>query len=252
MFWLALATLTSVIARAAEEEVNPLDPLAHVPSPLREAVRKVGRDAGRWAYTQHTVSRGKGKEAVEDVIARYDPSQHYDVQWTLLKVNGKPATPAQIRKHRKERAKLEKNRTTLGELMQLDQAKVVAESEDTVVYEVPIRLEKGAKVRPEQVRILLNVARDEQVLTSIDLKLLEPIRAFVVAKLSAGGVQFRFAQVDPEFPPPLVTLDVSLKAKLGFVPVEQNTRQTRSDFKRVKPYDERFNVKLGPLQTIDF
>jgi len=27
---------------------------------------------------------------------------------------------------------------------------------------------------------------------------------------------------------------------------------TRTDFQRVKPYDEHFNVKVGPLQFLSF
>lgn len=37
-----------------------------------------------------------------------------------------------------------------------------------------------------------------------------------------------------------------------FVPVGGRMEIRRTDFKRVTPYDERFQVQIGPLKAIDF
>ena len=39
---------------------------------------------------------------------------------------------------------------------------------------------------------------------------------------------------------------------LLFVKISRSFEQQRSDFKRVKPYDERFEVKMGDLKNLDF
>jgi hypothetical protein len=36
------------------------------------------------------------------------------------------------------------------------------------------------------------------------------------------------------------------------VPLARTYEASRGDFKRVKPYDERFSVQIGPLKAIDF
>ena len=127
LLFLLLAPLLTVRAETTH------DPLAGAPEPLREAVRKAGADLGRWAYTMHTHTRDRKGRVTEDTVARFDPSQHYDVQWTLLTKEGRPATESEIRQHRRQRAKLTKNRKTLGELLELNRAVLVPDALDAPV-----------------------------------------------------------------------------------------------------------------------
>ncbi|MDP2137147.1 MAG: hypothetical protein Q8J74_04780, partial [Candidatus Didemnitutus sp.] len=63
--------------RTAAEDSNPYDPLVDVPAPLAAAIRQYGRDANRWAYTQHAVEFDRKGQPDEERLVRHDPSQHY-------------------------------------------------------------------------------------------------------------------------------------------------------------------------------
>lgn len=241
--------------RADEAEPNPSDPLADVPAPLRAAVSKAGRDLGRWAFTVHTISRDRKGRVTEDTVARHDPSQHYDAQWTLLKKDGKDATASQVTKHRKQRAKLEKNRKSLGELLELQQARLVEDAPGApaaLTYLVPVSKEGNERFPVDKVEVLVRVHAGRQELESIELRLRAAVRAAVVAKVKRAGAVLHFDRVQPGFSPALTRIKADLSASVALIPVEQHTEQTRTEFKRVTPYDERFNVQIGTLKAIDF
>src|ERR1700709_1922991 len=61
---------------------------AEVPALLQTAITKYAIDAERWAYTQTIVSKDRQGKVEEEVVVRNDPSQPYEVQWTVLKING--------------------------------------------------------------------------------------------------------------------------------------------------------------------
>ncbi|MBA3849514.1 MAG: hypothetical protein C0502_05890 [Opitutus sp.] len=243
-------------ANAAENGADgPPDSFAGCPEPLAAAFRAFGKDANRWAYTIRTVTRDRKGKVVEDTVARYDPSQHYDVQWTLLKKNGLEATESEVRKHRKLRAKLEKNRKTLGELLDLKQARRVENAPAAPVvltYAMPVKVEGNDRFPADKVEVLVRIIAASRELAGIEMRLLRPVRAALVAKVKQGGVRLDFEKVHPEHGPALTRTQIDLAASIALVPVEQHTEQTHSDFKRVTPYDERFQVKLGPLKAIDF
>jgi hypothetical protein len=237
-----------------EENENIYDPFYGVPAPLASAFRQFARDANRWAYTQHTVTRGRKGRMGEDSVARYDPSQHYDVQWTLLKSDGKDATESQVKKHRKLRAKLKKNRRTFGELLELERAELIDEAaaeSDRLTYSVPVKPE-DSRFPVDKVEVLIRVHRELQTLASIELRLRESVRAIAIAKVKSGNAVLHFETVDPAHTPTITRIALDLGASIALLPVEQHTVQTRSEFKRVTPYDDRFTVKPGPLKMIDF
>lgn len=239
-------------ASAAESEG---DPLATVPPPLRHAVEKVAENANRWAYTQHVeMLDGKGK-VQENYLVRFDPSRHPDEQWTLLQQEGKPATPAQIKKDRKERKKHAKERKTFGELLDLPQARAVVDpaAAGLLTYEAPLRADDGFTRRfAGKLRVRVRVDPATETLARIDVTLLEPVRAVLVAKIKDVTVALNFHTVAPQFPPPLTDIRLEAGGTVALLPVTQRTEVTRTEFKRVTPFDERFSVKLAPLQTIDF
>jgi hypothetical protein len=237
---------------APEADENIYDPLYGAPKPLAAAFRAFGRDANRWAYTQHlVVYNGKGKVQDEQVV-RYDPSQHYDVQWTMLSKNGEPATESQIKKHRRQMAKRTKDRRSLGELLLLKQASLARETESELVYEVPFAPDEKIPFSPDKFQIYVTVDRATQTLRSLDVKLRESVRFAAVVKVKSGEARLTFARVLPEHGPAITGLVVAGSGSVLFVPLSSRSEAKRSDFKRVTPYDDRFTVKPGPLKMIDF
>lgn len=250
------AVLLATCVQADEPVAEDVDdPLAAAPAPLREAVKKFGRDANRWAYTIRTLSRDRKGRVTEDTVVRFDPSQHYDVQWTLLKKDGQDATEAQLKKFRKQRAKMNKERKTFGELLDLERARAIDEAPgapETLSYVVPLRQEGNGRFPVDKVEVLVRIDAARQTFRSIELRLKESVRALLIAKVKNASAMIDFTVADPKFVPVVWKIRADLGASVAFVPVEQHTEQIRSDFKRVTPYDDRFVVKPGPLRTIDF
>lgn len=246
------ADAPAVEASAAAESENIYDPLHGVPKPLASAFRAFGRDANRWAYTQHlVVYNGKGKVQDEQVV-RYDPSQHYDEQWTMLTKNGRSATESQIKQHRRKMEKRTKERRTLGELLRLKQATLASETGTELIYEVPFAPDEDIKFPPDKFQIFITVDRATETLRSLDVKLRESLRVAAIFKLKKGEARLTFAPVSPEHGPAITELAVAGSGSVLFVPLSSRTEAKRSDFKRVTPYDDRFTVKPGPLKMIDF
>lgn len=226
--------------------------LSNVPAPLATAVHKLTGDINRWAYTQRSLNyNGKG-EVDEEIVARFDPSQHYDEQWTLISRNGKPANEEQIRKYRRQRAKRLKNRQSLGELLELSKAVIAEESAQRVIYEVPLREENNDRLPPDKFQILISVLKPSHGLEQIDLSLRAPMRVALIAKVKNAGAALRFDTVDPAYAPTLVEIDATGNFTVMMVRMSDTYKLSRTDFKRVKPYDERFGVTIGPMKVIDF
>jgi hypothetical protein len=257
LFLLPLLLVLAVPATRAQEsgaapEPDVYDPLAGVHPPLAAALRKFGRDAGRWAFTQtFTQLDGKGN-VKESWVASFDPSQHYDVQWTLREQDGRPATERQLKKFRRERAKRAKDRKTLGELLLVQQAVVAFESSEEIVYEVPLKLEESSRFPPEKFQAFVTVDRRSENLKLVDVKLREKLRVAGVVSVKHADARLEFATVLPGQAPALVAMSGGGTASLLFFTVGARAEALRTDFRRVTPYDERFSVKLGPLKAIDF
>lgn len=251
LLFLLLGLAASLAAQPAADE-DPMDPLAGSPEPLAAAIRAYGRDAGRWAYTQQIIQYDRKGRVEQEQVARFDPSQHYDVQWTLLKQNGKEPTESQAKKFRKERTKMSRNRRTLGELLVLKEAKLVQESGDELVYEVPLKKDDNNRLPPEKFEVLVTLNRGAQTLRAIDVQLKKSWRVVGVVNVKSGEAHLGFETVKPEHGPTVTSIIGEGRATILLVPVGAKGEVKRSDFKRVTPYDERFNVKIGPLKTIDF
>lgn len=225
---------------------------AEVPALLQTAITKYAIDAERWAYTQTIVSKDRQGKVEEEVVVRNDPSQPYEVQWTVLKINGQEPSERQIEKYRKDHDKRRKSRRSLGELLNLDKAVVVAETATTVTYEVPLSKNDNQRLPPEKFRVTARVNKERQELENVGVRLREAIRMALVLKLKSGEADMDFGVIDPQFAPPITSLKADGEGSVLFVKVGGNYSAMRKDFKRVKPYSERFTVKLAPLQFLDY
>jgi hypothetical protein len=254
--FLSALLLASALLRAEEGAAAlgapPPDPFAGVPAPLAEAVRKFGHDIERWACLQREVQYDKDGKVSEERLVRYDPSLPYDEQWTLVQKNGKDATERQAKAYREEKEKHRKDRKTLGELLELPKAAVVAETPDSLTYEVPLRAEGNRRLPPDRFQVLFRVDRARQEFLSIEVKLRKPLRVALVGKIKQAGAKFDFMPVDARFAAPLSAIKAAGSGSVLFIPVSASYELTRTEFKRVRPYSDRFNVKLGPLKWLDF
>jgi hypothetical protein len=222
------------------------------PALLQAAVDNYGKDVERWAYTQTIVSKDRKGKVEEELVVRNDPSQPYEVQWTILKIDGKDPTEHQVEKYRKEHDKRRKGRRSLGELLDLERAVVADETPAAITYEIPLIKNDNQRMPPEKFRVTARVNKERRTLENVGVRLREALRMALVLKLKSGEADLNFDVVDPQFSPPITSLRADGEGSILFVKVGGNYSATRTDFKRVKPYSERFTVKLAPLQFLDF
>ncbi|QYM79679.1 hypothetical protein K0B96_03400 [Horticoccus luteus] len=248
---LAVVGLWTSRAGAADEAAEP-DPLQGAPAPLAAAIRKYAEDTQRWAFTQHTLVYDKNGKLKEERRSRFDPSVGPEERWTLLERDGKAPDDSAQRKFRRERAKQRLDRSSLGELLEVKRAAVVADEPAAITYEVPLRSEGNWRLPPDKFTVLIRVARQKETLESVDVKLRAPMRVKLVAKIKRGGALLTFTAVDDKHAAPLTEIKADGAGSIFFVPVSASYDLTRSDFKRVKPWDERFGVKIGPLKVLDY
>jgi hypothetical protein len=248
---LLLAVALRAEDTAAAPEAPP-DPFAGVPVPLAEAVKKFGHDVERWACLQKEVIYDQDGKVSEERLVRFDPSLPYDEQWTLIQKNGKDATERQARAYREEKEKHRKDRKTLGELLDLTKASVKEDTPDSITYEVPLRAEGNRRLPPDKFQVLFRVDRARQEFLSVKVKLRRPLRVALVGKIKQAGAALDFTLVDARFAAPLTAIKATGSGSFLFIPVSASYELSRTEFKRVRPYSDRFNVKLGPLKWLDF
>jgi hypothetical protein len=244
--------------------VMPAPLRAGMPALLDEALGKFARDTDRWAYTQTLVEKDDKGRVVSEAVVRFDPSKPYAEQYTPLAINGRAPSERQFRKYRRQgeqraerhdRAEREGTtsvRKTLGELMDLAQATVAGETPRSVTYEVPLKKEGNRRLPPEKFLVTAQVDRERRVFENITVKLRSPIREALVVKIKTGEGWLEFATVDPKYAPVLASIRGGGSGSILFVPVGRTYELKRESFQRVKPYDERFGVKIGPLKAIDY
>lgn len=246
--WLLLLGLAGRITAQGPEA----DLLAGAPAPLAEALRAFAQERDRWAYTERVVTTGRRGEVRESRLVRHDPSRAPEDRWTLLEEDGKAPSERAQRKFRREMAGAESKRIRLGAYLQVDRAVLRQETADAVVYEVPLRKENNDRLPPEKFQVLVTLRPAPARLAAIDIILREPMRVAVVAKVRAGGAGIRFAAVSPEHGPVVRSLRGQGEATVFFVKVGGAFTVERTDFRRVTPFDERFQVKMSDLDYLDF
>ena len=240
---------------------------AAVPQILQDAIKKVSLDTDRWAYTQTAIQKDDKGKTKSEVVVRFDPSKPYAEQYTPLKIDGEEPSESQRRKYRRQGEKrgeaLVKAETTgevdastrrksLGELMDIEKATVAEEDAETITYEVPLKKEGNDRLPPEKFRVLARLSKEQRVFDSISATLRSPLREKLIVKVSAGEGHIQFKTVDPKYPPQLADIRGSGSGSILFVPIGRAYELRREDYKRVKPYGDRFDVQIGTLKAIDF
>jgi hypothetical protein len=237
---------------------------AEVPRLLQDALQKLSQDTDRWAFTQTLIEKDEKGKVKQETVLRFDPSQPYAQQYRPLKVDGKEPNDSTIRKYRKqgekrgeriereEREGPDPKRKTVGELMDLDNATVAEENAQSVTYAVPLRKEGNNRFPPEKFLVTARVSKEHGAFENVAVKLRAPIREKLVLNIKSGEGSIDFTPVDPKYSPQMTMVRGGGSGSIFFVPIGRNYELKREDFKRVKPFGDRFDVKIGPLKAIDF
>ncbi len=260
--------LSATMLRLALSFLFVASSLAHaaVPALLQEAIAKLGKDTDRWAYTQTTIQKDDKGKPKSEIVMRFDPSKPYAEQYQVLKIDGKEPSESQVRKYRrmgeKRGERIDKaeatgveppaERKSLGELMDLERATVLTEDDKVVTYEVPLRKEGNSRFPPEKFTVTARINKEQKAFENVSAKLRAPIREKLIVKISSGEGQIDFKTVDPKHPPQFSEIKGTGSGSILFVPVGRTYEMRREDYKRVKPYGDRFDVQIGTLKALDF
>ncbi|HTL68428.1 MAG TPA: hypothetical protein VL200_12255 [Lacunisphaera sp.] len=243
---------------------------------FKDAIKNTEQDPNHWAYTETTVKRiGLHGKPKGETIVRFDPSKPWPEQYTPLQIEGRPPTEMQRQKYRErgeQRGRAfarrqeeaaaaadptaparptrpaKKERSVTADL---EHPRVVSDDGETMVFDVPL-IEHGTGVPVEKIEVRAVVAKGPRQVRHASLRVKDSFRLKMVAKVKAGEASVDFAVVDPNFGPVMTAAVGSFGASLMFVPVHGVFSTTRTDWRRVKSYDERLQVKLAPLQLLGF
>lgn len=279
LFLLPLILLGCAAVLRAEEALRPATP--EETALFQAAVKNTSQDIDHWAYTETTTTKiGVTKKPGGETVVRFDPSKPWPEQYTPLQVNGKPPTEKQIKEYRERGERRGRSITrraapaaaadpdaatvpapskpvTLGKKSEksvtadTDHPRVVSEDSETIVFDVPL-IDHGTGVPVEKIEIRALVAKAPRQVRRATMHIKDSFRLKLVAKVKAGEAAVDFTVVDPQYNPVMTAATGNFGASLLFVPLNGVFSSTRTDWKRVKPYSDRLQVKLGPLELLDF
>ncbi len=232
---------------------------AEAPPILDEAVIKLIENDEHWAYTRSTQVYDKtGKAKVGLTIERYDPSQPYGAQWTLLLYKGRMPTPGDVSSWESAKAKMAKERheRTLGDVIDVDHATLLSETATDASFDVPIVKDASKRFPADKLQVVMTVDKEKQALVGFAVHQRQKFRLegiAAVASVDTVEVDGRFDTVDSKFAPVLTWAKGNGSGHVfGFFHVGFGSELHYSDFKRVKPYADRFGVKIGDVKALDF
>jgi hypothetical protein len=240
-----------------------------LPEILRDALLKDGAESGHWAYTETNQAEASVGKPQGETIVRFDPSKPYAEQYTALKINGQEPTEKQRdgyrrrgeRRGRKLEPAVSQNGASTappvnvgGQKFSLDftRAAVVTEDATSVTYQLPMKNNGKEEFPVEKFQFLIRVNREHRVLEQVSMKLKEAFRVKVIAKFNAMEFRMDYTTVDSQFPPQLTSVTGAFAAKMLLMNVNFKTVAMRTDFQRVKPFNERPGVKAPPVTLLEF
>ena len=237
---------------------------AEAPALLRDALVKVAQDKGRWAKTEADQVKNGQDKVVQSTVVRFDPSKPYAEQYAPLEIEGHPPSKVDLEKYRQRG--LQRGRAfekaeatgkpapgqTLGDLVDLEHATIAAQDDATITYNVPLRADNNERFPPDKFLVLVRVNKARRALEHVAVHLRAPMRFALVLKVKSGEVDVDFTTVDPRHNPAMTTVRGGGAISVLFVPVTRTGEMIRSDFKHVRPFDERFGVEIVPTKALDF
>ena len=200
-----------------------------------DALGRIGLDHEAWAFTE--TARFPGGEHVTTI--RYDPSQPPERRTVLLKVDGKDPKPAFLQQWRSEAHEPQPglgDLPPLASVVELDDVCVYADETAAVVFELPVKANADFPADKFQARFRVN--KTHRGFEDFAVKLRDPLRMAGVVKLTDAGIEARFQTFDPALGPQAVSLKMGGGIRVLLVSVSRSFELTRTDFKRVKPFDE--------------
>jgi hypothetical protein len=239
-------------------------------APLVLALKTMDKREGCWAYTETTTTH-LGKDSTVE-IASFDPSQPVEKQWTLVSTDGKAPDDKAQAKYRQARLKEKKDaeadatKPNSGKITARlsaepggiveealnDDFEVVTADPDNTTYVFDRAKKNSLAVSLGPIRIACVLDRASGRMRRLEVALSDA--SALVGTLKIDHVAFRidFTTIDPGQSPFVSKISASGHYRLLFVASgDFAMEKTFSDYRRVPCYEDRFEVKMGPLEEMD-
>lgn len=202
-----------------------------------DALGKIGLDEDCWAFTE--TSRSLDDNHVTTV--RFDPSKPPEERSTLLKVDGKAPKAAYLQQWRNEGHGVPAGLSelpALSSVVDMNDIRIFSDETAAVVFELPVKA-SNQDFPGEKFQARFRVNKTQRGFEDFSVKLREPMRVAVVAKATDAGLEARFQTLDPVLAPQPVLLKMGGGVRVLFVKVSRAFEVTRTDFKRVVPFENQ-------------
>lgn len=233
-------------------------------APLAQVMAAFDRPRGCWAYT---ITRTRTVDGVATVtVERFDPFEPEARIWTLLSRDGQAPDAQAQADYREERIRKWKK--------SLDRKRTTSNAEHTAtlarIADFDVSAPEGGKVTEyrfgrKNVAIALVgntgeyrhtyvVDRAHTALQRRTMELLTPAAALANAtKVERLHTTTDYTVIDPALPPFIAKTTAQFRARILAKDTGDVTEEAvYSDYRRVKCYDDRFEVKIGPPSASDF
>jgi len=229
---------------------------AEVPAPLADAIQKLIKDHDHWAFTQQTQRFDKsGKPEGGPLIERYDPSLPIDEEWQLVQFEGHKPNAAEMEKWHRQKQREQKRAAekTLGDYLDLDHAALFSTAEDRLTFLVPLTKNSMGRFPADKLQVFMNVDPAKHALMSFSVRPRGVFHVAGIVRVDGGEFEGRLQTIEPKYNPVFVWGKGAGYGKiLGLFKVGMGAEYNLSDFKRVMPFNDRFDVKIGDLKALSF
>lgn len=230
--------------------------------PLAAALDAFDQPRGCWAYTVSTRRVTDGKLSVQ--VETFDASQPESRIWTLVSRNGQTPDEAEQAKYREDKLRSWKKSLARAKSRHMDSGHM---TRDAVYADLQIAAEKPGQTRFVFSRGRMSIpvvgtitsSRTGYLLDDATGKLLGVTRMIGPNSMILGirvhqfETSSEFTNIDDSLPPFITKLN----AHVHIVGFGKDTgdlvhESVYSDYRRVKCYEQRFNVKVGTPEVQDF
>ncbi len=224
------------------------------PPVLDAALQKLIADDDRWASTRTMRVYDKDGRLERTDVERYNPSLPPDDQWRLVLRNGTPPSAGEVRSWQRQREREMRRRgRPLGAILDFPRATVADETAADVIFTVPILPGASRRLPAEKFYVLMQVSKERGELVRFALRTTEAFRVVGVARVDNVEADAHFGVIDPQYVAQPVKVTAAGAGRVVWLfRVGGRAEISWSDFQRVQPYSDRYNVTIGELKALDF
>lgn len=248
----------------AAEKQRRVDQVA----PLTAALDALQRPRGCWAYTSTTTTTKAGQATV--VVERFNPFEPDERLWTLVSVNGHSPTEEGQADYRRQRLKKWRQEQAQAEKRQKKHPVAERSRRDALYAEFTTEQpDLAGPITYRFERPHLHIALIGDIPPTRESYVIDPVTGSVSrhtrtqlepAAVLGGSIKITtdhrvtdYALIDPALPPFPVKISAHFRySAFGKDSGEVHVERSYADYRKVKCYDDRFEVHLGELTPVEF